>query len=102
MIFCVLIDVPGTLLLEQFEVVQFQVHFTFQSPFSIANSFEQLIMINNSTDYEAIIVEFFPNAAEFQWFLAWFSQVQMTYEQEDAVFPLVKILIELSESLPGV
>ena len=89
-------------MLDQFEVVQFQVHFSFQSPFSIANSFEKLAMIVNSTDYEAIIVEFFPNAVEFQRFWAWFSQVQMTYEQDDAVFPLVEILIELAESLPDV
>ena len=96
---CVLlIDVPGTLMCDQFEVLQFQLHFS-GVVLDIVNGFQKLTMVVGYGIFEWD-VDFYIGEPGFQVFLGWLSTVDMTEMQELAVNPMVQILITIAEALP--
>ena len=96
---CVLlVDVTGTLMLDQFEIIQFQRHFN-GVVLDILNGFEKLTMVRKYEVFEWE-VDFYLGEPGFQVFLGRFSTVDMTELQEAAVNPMVQILISLAETLP--
>ena len=96
---CVLpIDVPGTLMCDQFEVIQFQLHFS-GVVLDIVNGFQKLTMVVGYEIFEWD-VDFYIGEPGFQVFLGWLSTVDMTEMQELAVNLMVQVLITIAEALP--
>ena len=81
---CVLpVDVPGSLMCDQFEVNQFQLHFS-GVVFDILNGFQKLPMVVRYEIFEWD-VDFSLGEPGFQVFLGWFSTVDMAELQEVVV-----------------
>ena len=85
-----LISVPGTLVMGSFVVLRFVVIFetavlTTWQPIQMV----QMILLNDGVEHTLSLT---PNTPEFESFMAWVTEVEMSDEQEQALYPLISVL----------
>ena len=49
----------------------------------------QMILLNDGVEHTLSLT---PNTPEFESFMAWFTEVEMSDEQEQALYPLIAVL----------
>ena len=90
-----LISVPGKLAMGSFQVLRFVVVFesaslTWAQPIKII----QVFLLNDGVELRIPLT---PNTPEFEYILTWMSEVGMSVEQEEALYPLILVLEDYCE-----
>ena len=91
-----LISVPGTLAMGSFVVLRFVVIFetavlTTRQPIQMV----QIILLNDGVEHALSLT---PNTPGIEYFMAWVTEIEMSDEQEQALYPLISVLGDYYDS----